>query len=181
MWVRVVEAAGYQDAPVPQLWVGPAVDPAQEEKDEGDRMNEVDQPDAPGTMSVTEVTGLVNLFNGMLMAMEGRLIAKMDDNSRLASANWIRHDQDLAANTKRIVDRFEKIEASLLKVETCLQVHLDQEHEDRIANEARVKPVIMSVQWLTKNWRTILLFIVAMLAILGFSGETADKLIRNLP
>jgi maltodextrin utilization protein YvdJ len=144
-------------------------------------MSELDQPDVAGTMSVTEVTGLVNLFNGMLMAMEGRLIAKMDDNSRQAIANWVRHDQELAANTKRIVDRFEKIESSLLKVETCLQVHLDQEHEERIATEARVKPVVMSIQWFTKNWRTILLFIVATLAILGFSGETADKLLRSMP
>lgn len=115
-------------------------------------------------MSVTEVTGLVNLINTQLALMEGRLSAKMDDNSRLATERWIKHDQELATNTKRIVERFEEIEGSLLTVERALEAHLDKEHDEEVAMEARVKPVKSIAGWFWKNWRDLLLLFIGLVA-----------------
>lgn len=131
-----------------------------------------------GTMSVTEVTGLVQLFNNSLLAMEGRLIAKMDENSRRASERWAKHDLELEANTKRIVARFEKVEASITLIEKSLKEHLDKEHDDELVVQARVKPITTVAGYIAKNWRTILLLIVSVLAILGFSGETLQTFLK---
>lgn len=123
-----------------------------------------------GSMSVTEVTGLVQLFNNQLLAMEGRLVAKMDDNSRLASERWVRHDQELEANTRRIVKRFEEIEKSILVIETTLESHLKKEHDEELVVQARVRPVVTVAQYVAKNWRTIAL--IAALITTGLLAWT---------
>jgi hypothetical protein len=119
-------------------------------------------------MTVTEVTGLVNLFNGMLLSMEGRLIDKMDDNSRLAAERWAKHDAELSANTKRVVERFEKTEAAILVLEESLSVHLRREHDEDIANEARVKPVKTVVGFLWAHWRDLVLLFIGLFALMTF-------------
>lgn len=121
-------------------------------------------PTNGGQMSVTEVTGLVQLFNNQLLAMEGRLAAKMDENSRAAAERWARHDQELEANTKRIVARFEKLEAAILVVEKTLEAHLDREHEEDLITEARVKPVKTVFGWLWSHWRDLLLLFIGLVA-----------------
>lgn len=121
-------------------------------------------PEGTGTMTVSEVTGLVNLFNNQLALMEGRLVNKMDDNSRLASERWVRHDAELDRNTKRIVARFEAIEGSILTIEKTLNAHLDKEHDEEIATEARVKPVKNVAGWFWRNWRDLLLLFIGLVA-----------------
>jgi hypothetical protein len=128
-----------------------------------------------GSMSVTEVTGLVNLFNGMLLAMEGRLITKMDDNSRMAEGRWARHDADSKKLCETFGDRFERIETVLKTTADALQEHLDKEHDEELRAEERVKPVKTIAQYVGRNWRTILLLIVSLLAVLGFSFDTLSR------
>lgn len=121
-------------------------------------------PESTGTMTVSEVTGLVNLFNSQLALMEGRLVNKMDDNSRLASERWVKHDAELDKNTKRIVARFESIEGSILVIERTLNDHLDKEHDDEVAMEARVRPVKSVAGWFWRNWRDLLLLFIGLVA-----------------
>lgn len=126
-----------------------------------------------GSMTVTEVTGLVQLFNNQLLAMEGRLVAKMDDNSRLASDRWVKHDRDLDANRKILIDRFEKLEEAILTVEKTLQAHLDKEHDEELVVQARIKPVKSLLDYTVRNWRTIALWVML---ILTFAGVAAGRL-----
>jgi len=176
LWLRVVEAAGTQDAAVPQLWVGAVLDQAKEEKGQGDVTE--DQPtNGNGSMSVTEVTGLVQLFNNQLLATEGRLFAKMDDNSRREAERWVKHDQELSDNRVSIVIRFEKMEKSILLVEESLQRHLDREREEQIVVNARVQPVKNVFMWMVVNWKNVAILLIGLL---GFAAVAADIIARYL-
>ena len=134
-----------------------------------------------GRMSVTEVTGLVQLFNNQLLAMEGRLSAKMDDNSRAAADRWRKHDEELEANTSRIVTRFEKIEGHIIKVETVLTAHLDREHDEDVASEARVKPVKTVVGWLWLHWRDLVLLFIGIVAAGTFFLDWVTHVLEGIP
>jgi hypothetical protein len=129
-----------------------------------------------GSMTVTEVTGLINLFNAQLLAMEGRLVAKMDDNSRLASERWSKHDRELEKQTLSMAIRFESVEKSILIIENSLQDHLDKEHDEELVIKARVKPVQTTLQYVVRHWRTAVVIFLAILGILGWSGIEAHIL-----
>ena len=134
-----------------------------------------------GSMSVTEVTGLVQLFNNQLLAMEGRIVAKMDDNSRAASERWVKHDHELEVNTKRIVSRFEAVESSILTVEKALKTHLDREHDEEVASQARVQPIKGFVAWFWRNWRDVLLLAIGIIALLTFLTDWFGHVLGLVP
>ena len=129
-----------------------------------------DEPSANGILTATDVTALVSLMSGMLDRMESRIIARLDDNSRLAAERWQKHDAELAANTTRVVKRFEAIESELLTVSNCLKGHLEREHDEDIATAARVRPVKTVLGWAIANWKNIALLVIAVLTALGILG-----------
>jgi len=139
----------------------------------GDEAPEPPQP----PLTTSDVTGIVGLFNVMLASMEARLVAKLDGNTRMAVERWAMHDARDDKNAEMLAERFGKLEASILKVETCLDTHLDKEREEDIANKARVQPVVMSAKYLSTNWKTILLVVFSLLALAGFIDETAVRLL----
>ena len=143
-----------------------------------------------GSMTVTEVTGLVQLFNNQLLAMEGRLVAKMDDNSRMASERWVKHDHDRERILEDIEKRFGKLESEMCKQTAALAEDLKahiaiadaywtKEHEAEIALDARLTPVKGLIGYVRTNWKTILLLIVSLLAILGFSANTLEGILEH--
>lgn len=123
-----------------------------------------------GILTAGDVTALVGLMSGMLDRMESRIIARLDDNSRLASERWTKHDAELAANTSRVVKRFEVIEADLLTVSNCLKGHLDAAHDAEVATDARVRPVKSVGRWVVVNWKSLALLVIAVLTALGILG-----------
>jgi hypothetical protein len=128
------------------------------------------QPTNGNVLTATDVTALVSLMSGMLDRMESRIIARLDDNSRLASERWAKHDAELAENTKRVVKRFEVVEADLLTVSNCLKGHLDKEHDEELASEIRVRPVKSIGRFVVANWKDILILVIGVLAVLGVLG-----------
>jgi len=143
-----------------------------------------------GSMSVTEVTGLVQLFNNQLLAMEGRLVAKMDDNSRMASERWVKHDHDRERILEDIEKRFGKLEAEMCKQTASLAEDLKahvaiadaywaKERDEELILDARLTPVKGAVAYLRRNWKTILLVIVSILAVLGFSANTLEEILEH--
>lgn len=143
-----------------------------------------------GSMSVTEVTGLIQLFNNQLLAMEGRLSAKMDDNSRLASERWTKHDQDSERVLADIEKRFTKLEAELCEQTSVLaaefKAHTQEaesrwkkERDEEIRLDARLTPVKGVIAYVRRNWKTILLLVVSVLAILGFSVNTLEEILSH--
>ena len=125
------------------------------------------EPQPNGRLSPADVTALVDLMAGMLDRMEARIIGRLDDNSRLASERWVKHDTELVANTKRVVDRFVLIETALDADIAVLEAHLAHERDEQLIHEARVKPVRMSIGYAEKHWRTIALWAVMILTLLG--------------
>lgn len=134
----------------------------------------------PIAMTISDVTGILHLFEQMLLAMESRLVAKMDSNSRAATERWAMHDRDLEVNTKRVIERFEKLEKWIGTLDSALQAHLDKEHDEELVLDARVKPVKTLAQYTSKNWKTILLVAIAVFGALGFAGENLQTLLHGL-
>src|SRR5512141_878430 len=130
--------------------------------------HDVVPPVEPGTMTVSEVTSLVTLFNGMLLAMEGRLARKIEDMAQVSRDRWARHDLDLDRERALMLARFERIEK-------VVNDHISQEHEEEIILEARVRPVKNVFSYLAKNWRTVLLIIVSVLALIDVSAMDLAK------
>jgi len=133
----------------------------------------------PTSMTVSEVTGLVNLFTSMLSTSTAQIIGRIDDNARVETERWTRHDVDLERNREAIVARFLKVETALDSHLMVANIHFAKEHDEDLVMDARVRPVRSAGDWLARNWRTILLFIFGILALLGFSGETLQRLTGN--
>lgn len=134
------------------------------------------------------VLELIRMFNDSLHAMEARLGAKMDDNSRIASERWIKHDHDAERIMMDIENRFVKIEANMetrtCEIQKALEVHIaearerwQREHDEEVAFDARLTPVKGIIGYVQHNWKTILLLIMSVLAILGFSSDTLQRIL----
>lgn len=130
-----------------------------------------------GSMTVSEVTGLVGLFNESLLAMEGRLVSKMDDSSRRAAERWVKHDLDSERLLKDIEHRFDTIEKALRDHVLIAEKRWAEDHDEELVLQARIKPVTSFATYIARNWRTILLIIVSLLAILGFSSDTLTRVL----
>ena len=124
----------------------------------------------PGVTEPQNGNGLsiLHLFEVMLLAMERRLVEKMDDNSRLASERWAKHDLELEANTKRVVERF-------VALETTLGLHLDEAKNRKLVAEARTRPIRSSAGWLWDHWRDVVLLLVGLFALVSAITEVLAK------
>jgi anti-sigma-K factor RskA len=132
---------------------------------------------ASGSMSVAEVTGLISIFAGMLNTMQANIIGRLDDNSRAASERWARHDQDLDRNREAVVTRFLKVEGSLETQGKVLSNHLERQHDADVRLKARVQPIRTILGLTVKNWRTILLFIFAVLAVAAAAPDALHRIL----
>lgn len=121
-------------------------------------------------LSGADMLALIAHMSNLLGEMEGRIMARLTENSQGAADRWRKHDEELERNTKRVVQRFEVIEADLLTVSNCLKAHLDKEHDEEVATQARVRPVKTLAQWLAVNWKSVLLAILALAGIFGWVG-----------
>ena len=135
------------------------------------------QPTNGNGLSGADMLALVSHITGLLSEMEGRIMGRLDRNAAGATERWQLHDAQLEANTKRNVERFAKIEAALDAHILVLNAHLDREHDQEIALDARVRPVRTSVAWIIEHWGSILLF---LFGLLGFLAIAADVIARYL-
>jgi hypothetical protein len=135
-------------------------------------MNDVPPP----ILGNGDVTALMSLINSMLQAMEFRILQRLDLNSQAATERWAKHDAELAENTKRVVDRFERLELALEATNVSVRDHHQREHERQIVTDARIRPIRGSISWLWLHWRDVVLLIIGMIALgtflVDFFGHT---------
>jgi len=133
-----------------------------------------DQPPVNGNaITGADMLALIAHITDLLNASERRILSRLDDNSERATERWVKHDAELAANTQKIVTRFEKIEAEMIEMSRCIHGHLSKEHDDEVALQARVQPVRTAGLWLAQNWRSLLLALLALLGVMGWAGLEA--------
>ena len=124
------------------------------------------------------ILGLLNVFERMLLAMEARLVAKMDDNARAASERWARHDEDHRTRDKISDDRFMMIERNLQDHLDKSRTYIQARHDAEVRADARVKPVLTVAQYIVKNWRSIALLVLVALVILGYVSGDVRQLVH---
>ncbi len=140
-------------------------------------MDEKEDPSLPAyAITSSDVTALVSLFNTMLVAMEARIIARLDQNALGAAERWSLHEREHAAHEKAYAELEARLDEHIRK-STEIWAHV---REEELREDARIEPIKNGAAWLWANWRTLLLLIVAGIAILGFSGETLDRVAHTL-
>ncbi len=120
--------------------------------------------------SVGAISALIQSFVSMVGGMEGRLADQIRENAAASKERWGRWEGEFNSY-KVATDRRVEI------VEVQLRDHLQRKHDDDLILQSRIKPVQTTVGWLVRNWRTVLLLIVSILAVLGFAGETMHGLL----
>jgi hypothetical protein len=120
-------------------------------------------------LTVAEVTGLITLFGTMLDRTERNIIARLDDNSRAASERWAAHDRVHDEQREKAVERFLAIEERLDATNRLIVAHLEKEHDEQVAIEARIVPIKTVFTKIAANWRSIALFVFVVLSLLGFT------------
>jgi hypothetical protein len=120
---------------------------------------------------------LVAHITGLLSEMEGRIMNRLDANSQGAAERWRKHDEELAVNTKRVVERFVKIESVLDAHISEANAFFAKQHDEDVASDARVRPVRTTLAWVIEHWGSILLF---LFGLLGFLAIAADVIARYL-
>ena len=129
-----------------------------------------DAPKPSAQLSPTEVTALITLIDTRLGRMEDRIIARLDQNSAGATERWVKHDAELAENTKRVVARFLLIEKCLDDHIVIANAHFGREHDAVRVSAARQRPVRLTISWLAANWKDLVILAVGVLVVLGILG-----------
>jgi hypothetical protein len=140
-------------------------------------MTEEIVPEVSPRWSASDVLGVINVFERMLLAMEARLVSKMDDHNKLESDRWATHDAKLIENEKKIVARFERLENDILAMEATLESHLKREERQDIEAEARIKPLKGVIAWFWRNWRDLVLLLIGIVALGTFLVESYGRVI----
>jgi hypothetical protein len=121
-----------------------------------------------------DMLALVAHITGLLSEMEGRIMDRFDANSDAATERWRihekKHTDEMTENTKRVVDRFVKIETALDNHIQVTNAFFEKMHDEEIATQARVKPVKTLGTFVIANWRSIALAVLAIAGIFGWMG-----------
>lgn len=118
-------------------------------------------------MSARDVTALVHLFVSMLQEVKKDLLSALENNSRGAQERWEKHEKEHADLAERLDCHIEEAQK---------RWKADDQEEERF--DARVEPIKAFLQWLRYNWKDILLLIIGLLALIGFSTETLERLVQ---
>jgi hypothetical protein len=111
---------------------------------------------------------VLHLFEVMLLAMERRLVDKMDENTRGAVERWGKHESEHAAHNEAMVERFARLEADLT-------THLDEARTRKLVTEARSKPLRTTATWLWDHWRDVVLLAIGLFALIAAITEVVTK------
>lgn len=123
------------------------------------------------SMSAAEVTQLVSLMQGMLDRVERNILDRLDDNARTDAERWRRHDEEFAASLKRTSDRFERVEASIVKTTLSLEALLSREHDDDVRMDARIRPLRGSLAWLWASRRDLVIVGIGLGVLATFLAD----------
>lgn len=137
---------------------------------------EVVKPPEP-SLSIQDVTSLVHLFNNMLSGVEGRLVAKLDENERRAQLQWSAHGKETDVVVTSFNTHYADLAQRVDSIEKRVNIHLDKERDETLVLNARVAPIKSVVLLVVKNWKTILLVILALLALFDISADTIRKIL----
>jgi hypothetical protein len=120
--------------------------------------------------SLDAITTLIHSFGSMMTSMEARLSTQIKENAAASKERWMRWETDFKeyrlANDERV---------NALRRD--LDVHLDERQRDEIRWDSRVEPLRTSGMWLGRHWRDLILMILGVLAVLGFSSDTLHQLL----
>jgi hypothetical protein len=99
-------------------------------------------------VSLDAVTTLVHSFSLMVQAMKGDLLREMERNAEMGKERWQRWEDDFKAYR-------ESNDARVTALEGSVHEHHTKAEHDKLASEARVKPVLTTLQWLVAHWKDL--------------------------
>jgi hypothetical protein len=126
-------------------------------------------------MKVSDVTALVRLFMDMLAGTKKDIL---DEYQRAWKQHAEQHNQSYEQARVDSERAHKELRSEIVSVREDLNEHLElathrwqKEDEEDFVFDARVQPLKAVAWWLGKHWRDIVILLVGLLAILGFSTE----------
>lgn len=118
-----------------------------------------------------DMLALVAHITELLAASERRIIDRLNENANGAEKRWAKHDAEAVKQLGAIREEIGVLRADFNSHLTVANVHFAREHDDDLVAQARIKPIKMSAAYAAKNWRTIALWVVLLLTMLGTAVE----------
>jgi hypothetical protein len=127
-------------------------------------------PAHPVALTAAEITGLIGLFQQMLGETEKRILAALAANSKGAADRWQLHDTEQTLHREAIAGRFAKLESALT-------AHLDRQHDEDVAMDARIRPIRGSLAWVWAQRRDIVIVLIGIGVLATFLVESFNRIL----
>ncbi len=127
--------------------------------------------------SVDSIITLIHSFSAMVQGVKNDLLREMAANAQASRERWDRWERDFAKYQRDTDRRIELLEEQTKAIHGRLD-SMDREKErGELVWDSRVAPLKKGGIWLGAHYRDLLLVILGILAILGFSTETIQRII----
>jgi len=123
---------------------------------------------------------LVAHITGLLGEMEGRIMARLSDNATGAEARWKLHDIASERTIAGIREEVGVLRSELNSHLIVANAHFAKEHDDQVALEARVRPVVGTARWLVTNWPKVLALMFGILGFFALMGDLAERYLGGI-
>lgn len=123
--------------------------------------------------SLDAVTTLIHSFASMMANMEKRITEQINANAAASKERWGRWETEFKeyreANDRRIAN-----------VEGRVEALEDDDQREKLVWDARWGPVRNTLIFLSRNWKTILVVLFALLGAIGLADRVIADGFRNL-
>jgi len=123
--------------------------------------------------SLDAVTTLIHSFASMMTAMEARISRQITDNATASKERWSRWETDFR-DYREANDR--RVEA----IASDLHNHLEDRERNELVWNARLGPARKAATLISRNWKTVVVLLFAMLGALGIAQDILNDALHML-
>jgi hypothetical protein len=123
------------------------------------------------TASLDAITTLIHSFALMIQGVEQRITERISANADASKDRWERWETDFRDYRKGIEKRLTLLEASV-------HDHAEEARQAKIAREAKIRPIRALGLFLVLHWRDILILLIGILALMGFTEATLERFVK---
>jgi ParB-like chromosome segregation protein Spo0J len=100
--------------------------------------------DGPRMIGPAEILGVITLMTGLLANVESRIIDRLNSNAAAAEKRWALWEARIEILERQVAE------------------HLRIAHDEQLATEARVRPVLKASSWIWQNRGSLLILLIGI-------------------
>lgn len=126
--------------------------------------------------SLDAITTLIHSFASMMSSMEKRLADQISHNAGASKERWERWEREFEKYQRDTGRRIELLEEQHSIQQNRVDALYKEKEHDEIVWDSRLGPVKRAGIWLGRHARDIIIVILGILAVLGFSTEAIQRI-----